>query len=558
MASSHRIGWIGLGQMGGPLAGRVSKALLSRNSLLTVFDTSSAALSKHMVAHGSFPATSLSDLGQNSDIVFLSLPTSTIVKEVIKNLAPHLTPDSIVVDCTSGDPITSREAAALLPCPYVDVPVSGGPAGAAAGTVTAMAGGDADAIATVREYIAAFAASLVVCGGVGAGHATKSVNNILNVGHLMLAGEGLLSLRGFGVEPDIALAAINASSGRSLQTQVRLPVEVLSGNFDYGFQIGLMLKDVRNATALSSKHHPNAALLPAIEKLLADAVESQGDPTVDYTRAVAHLETLAGFDLRSSSSSTSAAAPLQLKPPTLLKGCQLLVCDMAGTVVDEGGLVYTTLRECMNDVGGLNVSEEAMGPWHGAAKEAVVANFVKEAGGTGEDAAQLTAKVNGEFEERLRAAYLAPGSSLSLIDPSLPEYFMSLRMSGIQIGLNTGYPRSLQNAIIEKLRLNEMVDGWVSAQDVPAGRPSPFMVHRLMEKLGVEDVRRVAKAGDTERDMGEAKNAGCGQAIAVLSGADSEAALRAAGADVVVGNVTQLPLAEDERPLLSNEAVRAA
>ena len=103
-----------------------------------------------------------------------------------------------------------------------------------------------------------------------------------------------------------------------------------------------------------------------------------------------------------------------------------------------------------------------------------------------------------------------------------------------------------------------MVDGWVSAQDVPAGRPSPFMVHRLMEKLGVEDVRRVAKAGDTERDMGEAKNAGCGQAIAVLSGADSEAALRAAGADVVVGNVTQLPLAEDERPLLSNEAVRAA
>ena len=402
MASSHRIGWIGLGQMGGPLAGRVSKSLLSRNSLLTVFDTSSAALTKHMVAHGSFPATSLSDLGQNSDIVFLSLPTSTIVKEVIKFLAPHLTPDSIVVDCTSGDPITSREAASLLPCPYVDVPVSGGPAGAAAGTVTAMAGGDADAIATVREYISAFAASLVVCGGVGAGHATKSVN-ILNVGHLMLAGEAFA--RGFGVEP-ILHAAINASSGRSHRRR--------SGSRRGALRQLRLWPDWAHAQGraqcdrASSKHHPNAALLPAIEKLLADAVESQGDPTVDYTRAVAHLETLAGFDLRSSSSSTSAAAPLQLKPPTLLKGCQLLVCDMAGTVVDEGGLVYTTLRECMNDVGGLNVSEEAMGPWHGAAKEAVVANFVKEAGGTGEDAAQLTAKVNGEFEERLRAAYLAP------------------------------------------------------------------------------------------------------------------------------------------------------
>ena len=91
MASSHRIGWIGLGQMGGPLAGRVSKSPTFTQCAPDRFDTSPWPLPKHMVAHGSFPATSLSDLGQNSDIVFLSLPTSTIVKEVIKTLAPHLT-----------------------------------------------------------------------------------------------------------------------------------------------------------------------------------------------------------------------------------------------------------------------------------------------------------------------------------------------------------------------------------------------------------------------------------------------------------------------------------
>ncbi len=85
---------------------------------------------------------------------------------------------------------------------------------------------------------------------------------------------------------------------------------------------------------------------------------------------------------------------------------------------------------------------------------------------------------------------------------------------------------------------------YISAQDVRRGRPSPYMVHHLMEQLGVEDVRRVAKAGDTERDMGEAVNAGCGQAIGVLSGADGEEALRAAGATVVVPNITHMLLEE--------------
>jgi len=69
------------------------------------------------------------------------------------------------------------------------------------------------------------------------------------------------------------------------------------------------------------------------------------------------------------------------------------------------------------------------------------------------------------------------------------------------------------------------------------------MVHRLMEMTGVEDVRAVAKAGDTERDIGEGRNAGCGQVIGVLSGADSREALVACGADTIVGNITQLPLA---------------
>ena len=228
--------------------------------------------------------------------------------------------------------------------------------------------------------------------------------------------------------------------------------------------------------------------------------------------------------------------------PTLMPGIQLLVCDMAGTTVDEGGLVYSTLQACMNEVD-LGVSDEDMHPWHGAQKSEVVAHFAERQGLSAAASAELQSKINGEFEARLEAAYMAPGSSLALIDPSLPDYFATLRTNGVKVGLNTGYPRQLQGAIIERLGLGEMVDGFVSAQDVRSGRPSPYMVFRLMEQLGVEDVRTVAKAGDTERDIGEGLNAGCGQVIGVLSGADSREALEACGATTICGNITQLPLA---------------
>ena len=232
----------------------------------------------------------------------------------------------------------------------------------------------------------------------------------------------------------------------------------------------------------------------------------------------------------------SAGAP----PPSLMPAVKLLVCDMAGTTVDEGGLVYTTLQSCMN-AEGLGVSEEDLGPWYGAQKSAVIAHFASRAGFSSAATDSLEIKINATFEDELMASYMS-SPSLALIDPSLPDYFADLRGRGVKIGLNTGYPHKLQNALLEKLRLGEMVDGYVSSQDVKAGRPSPFMVHRLMEMLDVQDVRAVAKAGDTERDIEEGLNAGCGQVIGVLSGADSREALLAVGAHVICDNITKLPL----------------
>merc|ERR550539_2121974 len=95
---------------------------------------------------------------------------------------------------------------------------------------------------------------------------------------------------------------------------------------------------------------------------------------------------------------------------------------------------------------------------------------------------------------------------------------------------------------MKKLGLDHIVDGQVSSYEVKDGRPAPFMIFKLMEDLGVEDVRRVAKVGDTVRDIQEGKNAGCGLVVGVLTGADSKEKLLAAGADIVANVLTDLPV----------------
>lgn len=110
------------------------------------------------------------------------------------------------------------------------------------------------------------------------------------------------------------------------------------------------------------------------------------------------------------------------------------------------------------------------------------------------------------------------------------------------MALDTGYPPEIADELVARLGLAELVDGWISAYRVAQGRPAPYMIHHLMERLGVGDVRRVAKVGDTVRDIQEGRNAGCGLVVGVLSGADSAEELRAAGADFIVDDVTGLPL----------------
>eukprot|EP01127_Copromyxa_protea_P023436 TRINITY_DN8759_c0_g1_i1.p1 TRINITY_DN8759_c0_g1~~TRINITY_DN8759_c0_g1_i1.p1 ORF type:complete len:241 (+),score=44.76 TRINITY_DN8759_c0_g1_i1:90-725(+) len=210
---------------------------------------------------------------------------------------------------------------------------------------------------------------------------------------------------------------------------------------------------------------------------------------------------------------------------------------MAGTTVDEGGIVYESLRQAMNAYD-LKVSEEEMGPWHGAQKIEVISHFVQSRRVN----SAIIPLIDKEFQQIASNAYFGEAKNISLIHPNLLKYFDELRRNGIKVGFNTGYPRYIQERLLDSLNFRPHIDAYVSSQDVVMGRPSPYMVFHLMEKTLVQDVKRVAKVGDTVNDIKEGINAGCGLVIGVESGADTAEELMKAGAHYVVKNVTDIKL----------------
>lgn len=245
-----KVGFIGLGQIGLPTAVR-----LGRKIPLHVWNRTHQKMNQHkgIVARNSIPSTleKMSD----KDVIFTCLPSTLESGSIIRKLARESSLPKTFIDLSSGCFRQSREIAADIdPHTYIDAPISGGPKGAAAGTLTSMLG--ADSISPhIRELIEVYSKKIVLCGDVGNGNAIKSVNNYLNVSHLMLASDALLGLKKEGVDPEIALEAINCSSGRSLQTQERIPQDVLTGNYNYGFKLNLMSKDVLNAGKILKNGH---------------------------------------------------------------------------------------------------------------------------------------------------------------------------------------------------------------------------------------------------------------------------------------------------------------
>ncbi len=229
----------------------------------------------------------------------------------------------------------------------------------------------------------------------------------------------------------------------------------------------------------------------------------------------------------------------------------LLVCDMAGTVINERGIIYSSIKNTLNQLG-FQTTEDDMKYWYGREKTEVMREVI---------ANQMTQFKHpnynrGDIESRVRQAeqnlileleknYFDNGQ-IELIDSELLDMFDNLRINGIKIALNTGYPKRMQQKIVEHFDLENKVDAYISSEQVKMGRPAPYMIHHLMEECDIPSVKNVAKIGDTTNDMREGKNAGCGLTIGVLTGAEQKEKLLKYG-DVVVNKITDLR--DDDLPV---------
>jgi 3-hydroxyisobutyrate dehydrogenase len=248
-------------------------------------------------------AATPAEAARGRDFVVTCLPTSRDVESLLDGpdgLLAGLARGATLIDCTSGDPETSRRIAARLAehgVDFMDAPVSGGTNGAEAGTLTVMCGGDPAVFERIRPVIDAFGEKLVHCGPVGAGDAVKAVNNAFLAIHVWAAGEGLAALTKAGVPPRVALDIINASSGRSSTSETLIPKRVLTREFPRTFRLALLDKDVGIAAGVAREQRVPSPLLQLTAELFRLAHRELGEEA-DHVEAVRLIERWAEVEIK--------------------------------------------------------------------------------------------------------------------------------------------------------------------------------------------------------------------------------------------------------------------
>ena len=287
--------FIGLGNMGRELCARIGNAGFPT----LAYDVNPDAAQYAEDQYENVTRSDLLKALKNSSVVFSCLPNSKLVREIVdKILDIEGILDNVKywIDTTSGHPGESQRIAKDLKCKdvvFFDCAVSGGPAGAAAGTLTAMVGGDPDSFTEVENIISSFAKNIVHLGPSGAGHAVKAVNNTLLAANICSVSEGLIALKKYGITLDVALKAINTSSGRSWVTQQRMPEHVLTRGFDYGFSLGLLCKDVDTCMEMLQESSIPAPSLRSSRELIQVAKNILGDES-DHLEIAKIIENWAG------------------------------------------------------------------------------------------------------------------------------------------------------------------------------------------------------------------------------------------------------------------------
>lgn len=246
------LGYIGLGNMGGALAHRLAKS-----QQVKVYDLNAEARAR-LVSAGATEAGDTAEIAKDCDIIFLCLPTPKLVEELLfgeNGLAAKLSPGTIIIDQTSGEPETTRRFGAKLAeggVTLVDAPVSGGPQGADAGTIAIMVGADPEAYARVEPVLKSISPNVFHTGGLGNGHVSKLCNNLLSSSIRLATMEAIALASKNGVAPEVIVKILNAGGGGSYWLGKYGEQLFVRGEIARTFTLGLINKDVTLACQMGA------------------------------------------------------------------------------------------------------------------------------------------------------------------------------------------------------------------------------------------------------------------------------------------------------------------
>lgn len=293
-----RIAFLGLGAIGRPMAAR----LVPLHSL-TVWNRTAERSAAFAALHQCHALPTPRAAVTGAEVVITCLPTSPDVEGLLEGadgIEAGLSPGSLFLDCTSGDPATVRRIGARLAArgvAFADAPVSGGTNGAEAGTLTVMVGGDPAVFERAVPVLQGFGKRIVRLGPLGAGCAMKALNNTLLGVNIQALAEGLTALAKAGVPPRIAVETLNASSGRSFVSEALIPERVLTGAWPVTFRLALLDKDIGIYLGLLDQLGVPAPVLTAAGEAIHRARLELGEQA-DYLAPIRLWEQRIGVDIR--------------------------------------------------------------------------------------------------------------------------------------------------------------------------------------------------------------------------------------------------------------------
>lgn len=295
MSHQPQIGFVGLGQMGWPMA----KRLVEAGYAVNVLEADQGRCAEFVAQVGGVACVNAKALAQASHVIITILPTSAIVQSVLEGpdgMLAGLQPNTVVVEMSSGVPSITRHLALAVKeagGQLVDAPVSGGVPRAKTGELSIMFGGSDALLATLTPLLRCMGQAIEPTGEVGSAHAMKALNNLVSAGGFLIGIEALLIGKRFGLSPEKMVDVLNASTGMNNSTQKKFKQFVLSGQFNSGFGLDLMVKDLSIALGIAHETATPTPFSALCREMWAASAQMLG-PNQDHTAVAKLSERLAG------------------------------------------------------------------------------------------------------------------------------------------------------------------------------------------------------------------------------------------------------------------------